>query len=199
MCLTLCACGDGGVQLTTDEVEAAFDDVDGTLDMKTSGKYVRSFTYTVDELDTKNLSDAAYCKTAIYNILSGDTSKITGGQVKVSRAFTPVFCAATLFGQDESFDASTFIESVLSIVCDGKTVDYDELELWQQVTFERKQSDSIKGIRFLNERFCFSAAVYRKMMETTALMGRQSEENGKYRVSWSYHPSRGLEVMYEKK
>lgn len=77
--------------------------------------------------------------------------------------------------------------------------DYDELELWQQVTFERTQSDSIKGIRFLNERFGFSAAVYRKMMETTALMGRQSEENGKYRVSWSYHPSRGLEVMYEKK
>lgn len=153
LCLTLCACGGGGVQLTTDEVEAAFDDVDGTLDMKTSGKYVRSFTYTVDELDTKNLSDAAYCKTAIYNILSGDISKITGGQVKVSRAFTPVICAAALFEQDESFDASTFIESVLSIVCDGKTVDYDELELWQQVTFERTQSDSIKGIQFLNERF----------------------------------------------
>lgn len=133
LCLTLCACGGGGIQLTTDEVEAAFGDVDGMLDMKTSGKYVRSFTYTVDELDTEKLSDAAYCKTAIYNILSGDTSKITGGQVKVSRAFTPVICAATLFEQDESFDASAFIESVLSIVCDGKTVDYDGWKLSAQI------------------------------------------------------------------
>lgn len=54
LCLILCACGGGGIQLTTDEVEAAFDDVDGTLDMKTSGKYVRSFTCTVNELDTEN-------------------------------------------------------------------------------------------------------------------------------------------------
>ena len=30
-------------------------------------------------------------------------------------------------------------------------------------------------------------------------MGRQSEENEKYRVKWSYHPDDGLEVTYEKK
>lgn len=35
-------------------------------------------------------------------------------------------------------------------------------------------------------------------METNALMGRQREENDKYRVSWTYHPNRGLEVTYEK-
>ncbi len=30
-------------------------------------------------------------------------------------------------------------------------------------------------------------------------MGQQSEENKKFRVSWTYHPDRGLEVLYEKK
>ena len=37
------------------------------------------------------------------------------------------------------------------------------------------------------------------MMKTTALMGRQEEETKKYRVSWTYHPDRGLEVTYEEK
>lgn len=133
LCLTLCACGGGGIQLTTEEVEAAFDDGGGTLEMKTSGTKVKGFTYVVEGLDTENLSDADYCRTAIYNILSGDTSKITVGQIKVSRAFTPVICAATLFEQDESFDASAFTESVLSIVCDGKTVDYDGWKLSAQI------------------------------------------------------------------
>ena len=37
------------------------------------------------------------------------------------------------------------------------------------------------------------------MMKTTALMGRQSAETDKYKVSWTYHPDNGLEVTYEKK
>jgi len=51
----------------------------------------------------------------------------------------------------------------------------------------------------MNTKLGFSDAVYRKMLQTSALMGRQSEENSKYRVSWTYHPDSGLEVMYEKK
>lgn len=90
-------------------------------------------------------------------------------------------------------------DSYMEIDTNPYDKDYDELELWQQLTFYKTQNDSIEGIKFLNKRFGFSSAVYKKMMETTALMGRQSEENGKYRVSWSYHPSRGLEVLYEKK
>lgn len=36
------------------------------------------------------------------------------------------------------------------------------------------------------------------MLETSARMGRQREENDKYRVTWTYHPDEGLEVTYEK-
>lgn len=61
------------------------------------------------------------------------------------------------------------------------------------------QENTLDAIKYANEALGFSGAVYSNMMETTALMGRQSEENDKYRVSWTYHPDDGLEVTYEKK
>ena len=61
------------------------------------------------------------------------------------------------------------------------------------------QEEALAAIQYANEEFGFSGAVYSRMMETSALMGRQSEENDKYRVSWTYHPDDGLEVTYEKK
>jgi len=61
------------------------------------------------------------------------------------------------------------------------------------------QEGALEAIQYANEEFGFSGAVYSKMMETSALMGRQSEENDKYIVSWTYHPDDGLEVTYEKK
>ena len=61
------------------------------------------------------------------------------------------------------------------------------------------QRKALEAIQYVNEELGFNGAVYNRMMETNALMGRQSEENDKYRVSWTYHPDEGLEVTYEKK
>jgi hypothetical protein len=61
------------------------------------------------------------------------------------------------------------------------------------------QEKALEAIQYANEQLGFSGAVYQKMLETNALMGRQSEENKKYRVSWTYHPDYGLEVTYEEK
>lgn len=61
------------------------------------------------------------------------------------------------------------------------------------------ESDSLAAIKFVNEKLGFPDSVYQKMLSTTALMGRQAEENRKFIVTWSYHPDKGLEVMYEKK
>ena len=58
---------------------------------------------------------------------------------------------------------------------------------------------ALEGIKYANEALGFNGSLYSKMMETTALMGRQYEENDKYMVSWKYHPDDGLEVTYEKK
>ena len=50
-----------------------------------------------------------------------------------------------------------------------------------------------------NEELGFSAVLYNKMSRTRALDGTQKDENDKVKVSWTYHPNRGLEVIYEKK
>ena len=63
----------------------------------------------------------------------------------------------------------------------------------------KERTQAIEAIRYANKEFGFNGAVYSRMLETTALMGRQSEENEKYRVSWTYHPDDGLVVTYEKR
>ena len=61
------------------------------------------------------------------------------------------------------------------------------------------QKQTLEAIQYANEALGFNGSLYHKMLETTALMGRQTEENSKYRVSWKYHPDDGLEVTYEEK
>lgn len=61
------------------------------------------------------------------------------------------------------------------------------------------QSKALAAIKYVNEELGFNGSLYDRMLQTNALMGRQSEENDKYRVSWTYHPDEGLEVTYEKK
>ena len=62
-----------------------------------------------------------------------------------------------------------------------------------------KQNRVLEAIRYANTELGFNGSVYSQMLETTALMGRLSEENSKYKVTWTYHPDDGLEVIYEKK
>ena len=61
------------------------------------------------------------------------------------------------------------------------------------------QENALEAIKYANEELGFNGSVYSQMMKTTALMGCQSAENDKYKVSWTYHPDEGLEVTYEKK
>lgn len=72
-------------------------------------------------------------------------------------------------------------------------------ELMQSLLLPDAQEDALEAIRYANEELGFNGSVYSQMLNTTALMGRQSAENDKYRVSWTYHPDDGLEVTYEKK
>lgn len=61
------------------------------------------------------------------------------------------------------------------------------------------QENALEAIKYANEALGFNGSLYSQMMKTTALMGRQSAETDKYKVSWTYHPDDGLEVIYEKK
>lgn len=61
------------------------------------------------------------------------------------------------------------------------------------------EKQALEAIKYANKELGFNTSLYSKMLQTNALMGRQSEENDKYKVSWTYHPDDGLEVTYEKK
>ena len=70
---------------------------------------------------------------------------------------------------------------------------------FESVFIPNAKERALEAIRYANEELGFTGAVYESMLNTSAIMGRQSEENDKYKVSWTYHPKDGLEVTYEKK
>ncbi len=74
---------------------------------------------------------------------------------------------------------------------------FDDMSYVEMSAISSIQSDTLDAIQFVNKELGFTDALYSKMMETSALMGRQTDENDKYRVSWTYHPDSGLEVVYE--
>lgn len=58
---------------------------------------------------------------------------------------------------------------------------------------------TLEAIKYANKELGFPGSLYNDMVRTSAMMGRLSEENDKYKVSWTYHPDHGLEVTYTKK
>lgn len=78
--------------------------------------------------------------------------------------------------------------------------EYNNLdETAKALLLPNEQKKALEAIKYANEELGFNGSVYSQMLNTTALMGRQSAETDKYRVSWTYHPDDGLEVTYEKK
>lgn len=62
-------------------------------------------------------------------------------------------------------------------------------------------SDLMAGIaiKIANEKLGFDDSLYAKMESTSSLDGIQTASNFRVNVSWSYHPDKGLEVIYENK
>lgn len=96
--------------------------------------------------------------------------------------------AGTISSKDDYFTIDTYPDI------------YEDLDdIAKEVILPDAQEGALEAIKYANEEFNFNSSLYSRMLETNALMGRQSEENDKYKVSWSYHPDDGLEVTYEKK
>lgn len=72
-------------------------------------------------------------------------------------------------------------------------IDKDDL----LISDKKVMLEATDKIQEINLDLGFTDALYKKMSSTNALQGTQTEENEKYKVTWSYHPDNGLEVMYE--
>ena len=141
LCLSLAACG-SKVKLTTTDVETALADRPGTLDIETSGDNVKSFTYTADNINAEGLIDREYSLEAIALLSSGNTSQITPNQLYVCNAFLDLMCIDGLFRDNEDeFNTLEYIEKLLDVICDGKTLEYDG---WSISTDVNQNSESIK-------------------------------------------------------
>ncbi|MBQ4528357.1 MAG: zinc ribbon domain-containing protein [Clostridia bacterium] len=87
-------------------------------------------------------------------------------------------------------------ESYCDIASDGSYMSIDTNPYDQEDYYD---SEAVSAVPEINEKLGFSESVYQKMLQTRSLDGRVSDENENFRVSWTYHPDSGLEVMYEKK
>ncbi len=51
-------------------------------------------------------------------------------------------------------------------------------------------------IKALNSKLGMPDYVYQEMITTSAIQGKQSETINGIKVTWSYHPDNGLEIIY---
>ena len=59
-------------------------------------------------------------------------------------------------------------------------------------------SNVLDDIHKVNKELGFPESLNKKLENTTSLDGTQTQENQNFKASWSYHPDKGLEIMYEK-
>ena len=108
-----------------------------------------------------------------------------------------VFNSDVNFSEKFSYYASRYSDSNWIEFSDDNSymkIDTNPLDLKDKTEY-----NATFAIESINKELGFSESLYEKMKDTTALDGRQTEENRKIKVSWTYHPDKGLEVMYENK
>ena len=59
-------------------------------------------------------------------------------------------------------------------------------------------SSNVEMVLRINRAFGLPESVYQKMLNTTALQGVQNQTYNGITVQWTYHPDKGLEIIYEK-
>lgn len=57
--------------------------------------------------------------------------------------------------------------------------------------------EALDMVEEVNGKLGFSSALLEKMNHTNSMQGMLSQQNENYEVNWSYHPDKGLQVIYE--
>lgn len=86
--------------------------------------------------------------------------------------------------------------SYMKLDTNPRDKDNDDLTWSDYENFVIPANDAIERI---NKELGFSDALMEKMNTTTWSQGKQTDSNDKYTVTWTYHPDKGLEVLYELK
>lgn len=116
--------------------------------------------------------------------------------VAISLVISLCWMLPAMFGSEDFNDMYSSIESEswCTIASDGSWM---ELDTNPYDIDDYYNSTALYKIKSVNSELGFSSSVYEEMLETRAIDGRQNATAGRYSVSWTYHPDRGMEVMYK--
>lgn len=135
MCFVLTACGNAN--LTVSQVEEAFADVNGTLDMESSGNQVTGFTFTVECRGAGELAERNYCLEAMNEALTKDTNDVKIKHLYAVRAIAAVMSAENLItGEEADFEVENYVNRTLDILCDGDVVQLKNWMIWTEIDAE---------------------------------------------------------------
>lgn len=164
--------------------------------------------YTIDPGDTKDKTVKwTSSNESIATVNEGDVVAINEGSCEITVTTTngktdtcTVIVEAHIPNFKEMY-ASYDSKDWCDIASDGSymkidTNPDDSEDIWDYYDAFMDGFDFVKSV---NTSLGFSDALTEKMNTTTWSMGRQTQENDRYIVSWTYHPDKGLEVLYEVK
>ena len=104
-------------------------------------------------------------------------------------------------------EAKTKLQEAYDTCCTGSgksqyaRLGYDEMSLVIDTkpddSYFRYEDDALSAIVRVNTYLGLPSSLTEKMSSTRALDGTQTQNCGKYTVTWNYHPDNGLKVIYE--
>lgn len=114
--------------------------IEGTLTIDSgSAQNVKAFSYTVNSVNTSQLTTKSYVKSAVEK-LAKNPGSVTYAEFKVCKAFNAVMNVIGIFYSGKDFDSKSFTEDILSIISDGNSKTYQG---WTVKVDMDKNSDSI--------------------------------------------------------
>ena len=143
LCIGLCACSKEAAvdtptakKLSVSEVKTALDGNGWQLDIQSAGDQVTRFTVTISSINAENLLDKSYARNAINHLLQGVARP---QEYQVCMGILPVMQVISIFDKT-SQETDAFYEKVLSVICDGKVLEYDG---WSISSSVNQSTDSI--------------------------------------------------------
>lgn len=95
---------------------------------------------------------------------------------------------------DVVIEKNSFAATYLNLAKDGS---YLEVDTNPEDVEEYLSIEGVTTLKQVNKELNLPDSVFQQMGTTTSLMGRQEYERSNISVSWTYHPDRGLEAIYE--
>ena len=166
----------------------------------TAGEYT-TITCTVDPQNAKD-------STVQWSSSNSDVATVRNGKITSIQDGNCVITARTANGKEDRCTVTVerampdfgalFNEYCYSpmatVAADGSYLEIDTDP--DDTGYSTCESDAINAILCVNAELGIPDSVAKKMSNTRAIDGMQSEVVGDIEVTWSYHPDNGLEVVY---